>query len=52
MAVSAGVAPKDAVTWLRQNYDQCAVETPEQEEWVLWFADEVERRRGLGGGKH
>ena len=52
MAVLAGVAAKDAVSWVRQNYNQRAVESPEQKQWVLWFADEVERRGGLGGGKH
>lgn len=52
MAVLAGVAPKGAVPWVRQNYDRRAVETPEQEQWVLWFADEVKRRGDLGGGTH
>ena len=28
----------DAVTWVRENYDAHAVETPEQEGWVRWFA--------------
>lgn len=52
MAVLAGVPPNDAVTWVRQNYDTDAVEGPEQERWVLWFADEVKRRGDLAGGKH
>jgi hypothetical protein len=26
------------VRWVRSNYDATAVETPEQEDWVLWFA--------------
>lgn len=38
MAVLAGVSPPEAVTWVRSNYDAAAVETLEQEEWVLWFA--------------
>jgi hypothetical protein len=38
MAVLAGVPPGDAVAWLRRAYRAEAVETPEQEEWVHWFA--------------
>jgi hypothetical protein len=38
MAVLAGVAAPEAVRWVRSNYDATAVETPEQEDWVLWFA--------------
>ena len=38
MAVLAGVPAEDAVGWVRRNYDVRAVETPEQEEWVAWFA--------------
>jgi hypothetical protein len=38
MAVLAGVPSTDAVTWVRDAYRPEAVETPEQEEWVLWFA--------------
>jgi protein-tyrosine phosphatase len=38
MAVLAGVSPPEAVTWVRSNYDAAAVETTQQEEWVLWFA--------------
>jgi hypothetical protein len=38
MAVLAGVPAEEAVTWVRQNYDVRAVETPEQEAWVRWFA--------------
>jgi hypothetical protein len=44
MAVLAGVPADDAVAWVRQNYDVRAIETPEQEEWVGWFA-----REGAGG---
>jgi protein-tyrosine phosphatase len=43
MAVLGGVAPGRAVAWVRANYDERAVETPEQETWPLWFA---ERRLG------
>jgi hypothetical protein len=38
MAVMAGVAPPEAVQWVREHYDPRAVETREQEEWVNWFA--------------
>lgn len=38
MAVLAGVSAPEAVTWVRSNYSATAVETREQEEWVLWFA--------------
>jgi len=45
MAVLAGVAPGDAVAWVRGNYRAGAVETPEQEQWVAWFARSGESRR-------
>jgi protein-tyrosine phosphatase len=38
MAVLAGVPGDEAVAWIRQAYRPEAVETPEQEEWVRWFA--------------
>lgn len=38
MAVLAGVEAREAVKWVRTNYDPAAIETPEQENWVLWFA--------------
>jgi protein-tyrosine phosphatase len=38
MAVLAGVPAAAAVDWVRANYDECAVETPEQEAWVRSFA--------------
>ena len=38
MAVLAGVPAGDAVAWVREHYDAHAVETPEQEQWVQWFA--------------
>jgi protein-tyrosine phosphatase len=39
MAVLAGVDPADAVPWVRRTYDARAVETADQEEWVLWFSE-------------
>jgi hypothetical protein len=41
MAILAGIAPGQAVDWVREHYDPAAIETPEQEEWVLWFATHV-----------
>ena len=38
MAVLAGVLPEEAVGWVRKNYDPRAVETSDQEGWVVWFA--------------
>ena len=38
MAVLAGVPGEEAVAWIRQAYRPEAVETPQQEEWVQWFA--------------
>jgi hypothetical protein len=37
MAILAGVPPERSVEWVRRNYDGRAVETVEQEEWVLSF---------------
>jgi len=37
MAVLAGVPAADAVAWVRANYDARAVETEEQEKFVVWF---------------
>jgi hypothetical protein len=34
VAVLAGVAPVDAVAWVRERYDRRAVETPWQRRWV------------------
>lgn len=45
MAVLAGIPPEKAVAWVRRAYKAEAVETTEQEEWVLWFAG-----RGLRAG--
>jgi protein-tyrosine phosphatase len=44
MAVLAGVPGDEAVAWIRQAYRPEAVETPEQEEWVQWFAGWASRR--------
>ena len=38
MAILAGVAPGEAVAWVRANYLVRAVETRAQEWWVAWFA--------------
>lgn len=34
MAIGAGVASEDAVTWVRRNYNPRAVETPWQRGWI------------------
>ena len=44
MAILAGIAPEQAVDWVREHYDPAAVDTPDQEAWVLWFADRVRTR--------
>jgi hypothetical protein len=42
MATLAGVDAPEAVAWVRANYDAHAVETAEQEQWVLRFgADDL-----------
>jgi hypothetical protein len=49
-AILAGIAPGQAVQWVRDHYDPAAVETPGQQQWVLWFGDQVGatgRRSGL-----
>src|SRR6478735_12670186 len=38
MAVLAGVDANEAVAWVREHYRPNAVETPDQERWVQWFA--------------
>jgi protein-tyrosine phosphatase len=43
MAILAGVPDGDAVTWVRENYNAHAIETPEQERWIAWFAEHVDR---------
>lgn len=42
MAVLAGVAADKAVAWVRTHYDARAVETAEQEGWILAFAEAVD----------
>ena len=37
LAVLAGVAPSDAVTWTREHHHPRAVETPWQRRWVTRF---------------
>lgn len=44
MAILAGVPSDGAVDWVRSNYDLRAVETSEQEAWVLHFGDIVQAR--------
>jgi hypothetical protein len=39
MAILAGVPTQDAVAWVREHYDERAVETPAQEAWPLRFAE-------------
>ena len=41
LTVLAGVAPSEAVAWVRANYSPRAVETPEQEALVARFAERV-----------
>ncbi len=43
MAILSGVQVKQAVTWVRANYDRRAVETDEQEKWVLWFGNNASK---------
>lgn len=38
MAILAGVEADRAVGWVRKNYSPYAVETPQQEAWVMWFS--------------
>ena len=38
MAVISGVDPAQAVSWIRRNYDSCAVETAEQEKLISEFS--------------
>ena len=41
MAILAGVEPRDAVAWVRENYRSGAIETTDQEGWVGWFAERL-----------
>jgi hypothetical protein len=44
LAVLAGVNPPEAVAWVRKNYRSDAVENVEQETWVDWFAEYIQRQ--------
>lgn len=39
MAILAGVAPEEAVSWVRERFYSGAIDTIEQEEWVVGFPD-------------
>ncbi len=45
LAVISGVAPADAVTWVREHYRPRAVETRGQRHWVERIAETLERDR-------
>jgi len=45
LTVLAGVAPAEAVAWVRANYSPRAVETPEQEALVARFAEHTHPNR-------
>jgi hypothetical protein len=47
LAILSGVPAAHAVAWVRSTYHPEAVETPEQEAWVQWFADLLESSGGL-----
>ena len=47
MAVLAGVPASETVSWVREAYRPQAVETPEQEAWVQWFAGWVSEASAL-----
>ncbi|MDT8909563.1 protein tyrosine phosphatase [Amycolatopsis sp. PS_44_ISF1] len=38
LATAAGLAPGEAVAWVREHHDHRAVETAWQRRWVRWFA--------------
>jgi hypothetical protein len=38
LATLSGLAPDEAVAWVRENHHHRAVETPWQQRWVRWFA--------------
>ncbi len=44
MVILAGIAPGHAVKWVCKHYDPATGETPEQEDWVLWFAGRVSQK--------
>ncbi|MBB4686250.1 protein-tyrosine phosphatase family protein [Amycolatopsis jiangsuensis] len=39
LATLGGLGPDEAVTWVRENYNGRAVETPWQQRWIRWFAN-------------
>lgn len=41
MAVLAGKKPQRAIEWVRDAYEESAIEGPDQEWWVKWFASDV-----------
>jgi protein-tyrosine phosphatase len=41
MAVLAGVDAESSIEWVRAHYKPTAVETRDQEQWVLWFSARV-----------
>jgi len=42
LTVLAGVAPSDAVAWVRAHYHPSAIETPDQEQLIARFAQTLE----------
>lgn len=52
MAILAGVPAESAVQWVRNNYDPEAVETTDQEQWVLWFASALGKIMTKDGASH
>lgn len=52
MAVLAGIPSLDAVGWVRRHYRRESVETPEQADWVVWFAEWLERERAASDTLH
>jgi len=43
MTILSGVPADQAVNWVRTNYNPSAVETVEQEAWVLWFGQFIQQ---------
>ncbi|MBE0636646.1 phosphatase, partial [Candidatus Bipolaricaulota bacterium] len=39
LAILAGVPTTEAVAWVRDHYDARAVETTDQEGWIVWFGE-------------
>ncbi|MEO3810172.1 protein tyrosine phosphatase [Sphaerisporangium sp. B11E5] len=46
LAARAGLAPDEAVAWVRERHHRRAVETPWQRRWVAWFAGSSYGRDG------